>query len=361
MDDQASPELVLRAGFTVQKRTIWLDRDSKSFEGLNQKYRNQLEAYFADAEKLNQSNPGGFKVVIELWPSLASNVPLNQARQRDDCDVGVDIVKRYPDIVEGVEVGVEPNNHRFWKNQFGPDGRNASAAPYTSWLGHCYDKIKAVDPNVLVIGGSLASWGNDDPHKGAWANTSPTLFIQKMCEAYKAGGRSRPLMDWFDMHSYQASSAVPPSTQHPAPSTTITLGDQSKLEGLLGCFDGTAQPVPPIWWGEAAYQSQIPISQAYRYTGKEPPGSAPIPAALQGDYIAQSITMAYCQGSAGYVQFHVLDEPNLGGWQSGTYYAYSHKQPRRRTQSAIAELPKRSASIVRDAVQIVEDGSAECG
>lgn len=254
MDDQASPELVLQAGFHTVKRTIWIDRDSKSFDGLNLRYRSQLEAYFAEAEKVNHETPGGFKVVVELWPSRASNVPLNPSRQRDDCDVAADIVKQYPDIIEGVEVGVEPNNHRFWKVQFSPDGRNASAAPYTSWLGHCYDKIKAVNPDVLVIGGSLASWGNDDPHKGKWANTSPTLFVKKMCEAYKTSGRDRPLMDWFDMHSYQSSSSVPPTTEHPAPSTAITIADQPKLESLLACFGGTAQPVPTVWWGEAAYQ-----------------------------------------------------------------------------------------------------------
>lgn len=366
MDDEASPELVLKAGFHAQKRTIWLDRDSKSFNGLNQKYLDQLKAYFADAERLNQATPGGFKVVIELWPSRASNAPLNQARQRDDCDVGADIVRQYPDIIEGVEVGVEPNNHRFWKVQFGPDGRNASAAPYTSWLGHCYDKIKAVNPDVLVVGGSLASWGDDNPHKGKWANTSPVLFIQKMCEAYRDGGRSRPLMDWFDMHSYQSSSSVPPTTQHPAPSSAITIGDQSKLESLLACFDGTAQPVPPVWWGEAAYQSLIPTDQAYRYTGKEPPGSGPVGQLLQGEYIAEGFKMAACpdsngETSAGYVQFHVLDEVNRGGWQSGTYYAYSRKQPKRRTQSAAAELAKRSAPIVRSAVEAAENGTTKCG
>jgi hypothetical protein len=360
MDDQARPELVLRAGYHVQKRTIWLDRDSKHFDDLNPTYLGQLKSYFADAERLNQSVSGGFKVIIELWPSLASNVPLNPARQRNYCDVAVDIVNQYPGLIEGVEVGVEPNNHRFWKVQFGPSGRNASAAPYTSWLGRCYDKIKAANPDVLVIGGSLASWGNDNPHKGRWANTSPALFIQKMCESYKTSGRDRPLMDWFDMHSYQSSSTAPPDTQHPAPSTTITIGDQAKLDDLLGCFDGTAQPMPRKWWGEAAYQTEIPAGQAYRYTGKEPPGGGLISAVLQGQYIAESIRMAFCQGSAGYVQFHVLDEPNLGGWQSGTYYAYSRKQPPRSTQSA-SELPKRSASIVRDAVRAAEDGSIECG
>ncbi len=355
MDDQASPELVLQAGFDTVKRTIYMDKGVQKFTDLNSVYRNQLESYFSQAQEV------GLKVIIELWPARASAVPLRPAQQRGYCDVAVDLVKQYPSAIEAVEVGVEPNNHRFWEPQFGPDGRNSSAEPYTSWLGACYDKIKQANPETLVIGGALASWGGDNPSKGRWTNTSPVLFVQKICEAYKASGRARPIMDWFDMHSYQANSSDPPSTQHPYPSTAITIGDQSKLEDLLSCFSGTAQPIPPIWWGEVAYQSQIPASQQYRYSGKEPPGGDPVDEVTQGDYIAEGIQMAYCNGSVGYGQFHVLDEPQRGGWQSGTYYAYSHRQPQRRTQAAISQLAKRSAPIVRSAVEAAESGTMKCG
>jgi len=218
--------------------------------------------------------------------------------------------------------GVEPNSFTFWKPQFYPDGTQASAGEYERWLATCYGILKAAHPDVLVIGGSLSSRGGDDPHKPT-SGTSPTLFLQKFCEAYKASDSTQPVMDALDMHSYPDPEDQDPSIVHPAPSTTITIADSGKLDALLGCFTGTAQPKPRVLWGEGGYNTKVPQAQNDRYIGDKPASVRLVDEATQGRYIAEEIQMAYCQpNSMGFINFHIVDDADRANhWQSGLAYA----------------------------------------
>ena len=80
-----------------------------------------------------------------------------------------------------------------------------------------YDTIKAVRPTATVIGGALNPRGTDDP-TGDKQTNSPTTFIRDLGLAYRASGRTTPIMDVFDEHVYADNSALPPST---APAVTI--------------------------------------------------------------------------------------------------------------------------------------------
>src|SRR3954470_13558891 len=62
-----------------------------------------------------------------------------------------------------VSIGNEPNRAQFWQPQFGAGGSDAAAASYFELLAEAYDVVKAVDPRIEVIGGSLAAHGNDRP------------------------------------------------------------------------------------------------------------------------------------------------------------------------------------------------------
>src|SRR5262249_33606206 len=65
--------------------------------------------------------------------------------------------------VRDVIVGNEPNLNLFWMPQFAADGSDTAAPAYLALLAQTYDAIKAVAPDVNVIGGALASRGGDDP------------------------------------------------------------------------------------------------------------------------------------------------------------------------------------------------------
>src|SRR5205823_9748802 len=117
---------------------------------------------------------------------------------------------------------------------------DAAAVAYEQLLARTYDAVKAVNPATNVIGVAVSPRGSDLPN-GARLTHSPTTFISDIGQAYRASGRSLPLMDAFDIHPYEDNSSVPPNATHPN-TTTIALADYDKLVALLGqAFDGTAQ------------------------------------------------------------------------------------------------------------------------
>jgi hypothetical protein len=344
MEDGPYMGLAANTGFNVVKKTIWLAPTNQHLTDLNPGYRIQIDRDMAEA-KLH-----GISVILELYPQTVFAPPRRPAQQRGLCDVGVDLVRRYPEVL-GVEVGIEPNNHAFWRQQFA-GGRNVSSAAYTNWLGTCYDRLKAIKPDLIVIGGSLASSGQDDPTNPK-SDTSPTLFIQKMCESNVQSGRDRPLMDWFDMHSYQEAS---PDTIHAG--TTITIADYPKLDDQLACFTRPGQLRPLILWGESGYETAITAAQQYRYTKQQPQSAATSDEFAQGKNIGDEIRLAYCQPhTVGFLNFHLVDEFDLGGWQSGLYYAEDSPL----LESFPALQQKASRPIVRRALEAARQGNLTCG
>ena len=113
-----------------------------------------------------------------------------------------------------VIVGNEPNLNRFWLPQFGLDGSSAAPAAYLALLAETYDAIKAASPEVRVYGGAVSPRGTDRPN-GIGPTHSPTTFIQGLGAAYRASGRTRPVMDALAIHPYMDNSSQPPTTAHP--------------------------------------------------------------------------------------------------------------------------------------------------
>jgi hypothetical protein len=148
-----------------------------------------------------------------------------------------------------------------------------------------------------------------------------------MGAAYRASGRTRPIMDEFAIHPYEENSSVPPTFAHPT-TTTIAIADYDKLVALLGkAFDGTAQPgsTLPIVYGEFGVETQIPPEKASLYTGSESANTKPVPEQTQGDFYQQAVALAFCQANVRAIMIlHAFDESTLGpsgGWQSGVFYA----------------------------------------
>jgi hypothetical protein len=61
---------------------------------------------------------------------------------------------------------------------------------------------------------------------------------------------------------------------------------------------------------------------------------------VQASYYRRALELAYCQPTVrGLFVFHTFDEPGLGGWQSGLYFADRTPKPSVRAfKRAVADL-----------------------
>jgi hypothetical protein len=263
---------------------------------------------------------------------LSSSTPLDDAARAAFSAYAVALVRALPSV-RTVLVGNEPNLNLFWVPQFDGSGGDAAAVAYEQLLATTYDALKGVDAKLTVVGGNLAPRGGDDPAASRQTH-SPTAFIKDLGAAYRASGRTKPLMDMFSIHVYGESPKIPPSFRHPK-STSIGIADYGKLVSLLGqAFDGTAQQGSklPIVYGEYGVETDVP---ANGYTGSEVVPTADVETQAQ-DY-RQAIELAACQKNVrGLDFFHVIDEKKLAGLQSGLYYLDGTAKP---SAEAVKDAP----------------------
>ena len=251
--------------------------------------------------------------------------------------------------VRDLIIGNEPNLNRFWMPQFGPNGEDLAAHDYMLLLARSYDALKEVSEDVNVIGGAIAPRGSDRPELPRDTH-SPTAFIRDLGAAYRQSGRDKPLMDLLAYHPYETNSSVPPGNPHPN-STTMTLGDYDRLVTLLGeAFDGTEQEGEdlPILYTEFGVESRVPPDKQDLYEGKEFASVKPVDEQTQAGHYDKAIRLAYCQKTViGILLFHVFDEVDLRGWQSGTRY--------------VDDTPKASYERVKRVAEEARRGDVECG
>jgi hypothetical protein len=136
-----------------------------------------------------------------------------------------------------------------------------------------------------------------------------------------------------------------PSATHPE-NTTITVADYPKLVSLLAqAFRGTAQQGArlPVYYTEFGVQTVVPAAKRRFYADLDSPARTDsVSFGTQAAYYRRALELAYCQPSVrGLFVFHTFDEPSLGGWQSGLYFADRTPKP---------SLPafKRSVADLRD-------------
>jgi hypothetical protein len=262
----------------------------------------------------------GIRPIVAVY-SFSGVTPLTDTARAQFASFAASIPRALP--VRNVIVGNEPNLNLFWMPQFAPDGSDAAAQAYFTLLAQTYDAIKALDPNVNVIGGALAARGSDKPN-GSRPTHSPTQFIADLGAAYHASGRTRPLFDMFSIHPYPENSSTPPDFQHPH-TTSVGLADYGKLTSALAAAFGKA---PPLVYGEYGVQTAIAPSEAGAYSGSEQATTKPVDPATQGADYVEAMQLATCQPLVRMLLFfHVVDEPQLEGLQTGVYYADGHPKP----------------------------------
>jgi len=307
---QAQMDLLAAAGFNADRITQeWAPGSSALSPADRRVLQNVATAATSD----------GVTVICVVMSHGSATTPLTANNRADFAAYAASIARAVPSFRIFV-VGNEPNLNRFWLPQFNADGSDAAAPAYESLLARTYDALKRVSPHIEVLGGALGFRGADVP--SGRPTHSPTAFIRDLGQAWRDSGRTNPIMDGFDMHPYEDNSGVDPIAGTHPNTTTISVADYDKLVTALG--DAFGNYAMPIWYDEFGVESQIPAKWASHYTGTEPASAKSVAETTQATYYREAIQLAFCQPNVrALMLFHAVDEPQLGAWQSGLYYANS--------------------------------------
>src|SRR5919197_1896626 len=328
---KAEMDLFVGAGFNAVRVTqVWAPGETEPSATDLRILRNVVEAGRLDR----------MKILITVMNFGNRTTPLTDQAQGEFASYAAALAQALPQVRYFV-IGNEPNINRYWLPQFNPDGTDAAAPAYEELLARTYDALKAVSSKIVVLGGAVSPRGGDVADS-IRPTHSPTAFLTDLGTAYRASGRTKPIMDALAIHPYEDNSSIAPVDGVHPNSTTIALADYDKLVTLLGTvFAGTAQrgSTLPIYFDEFGVEAQIPAAKASLYTGREPATIKPVPEAVQGRYYRQAIQLAFCQPNVrGFLLFHAIDERDLNRWQSGMYYAdESPKSDLRAVRVAISE------------------------
>ena len=127
----------------------------------------------------------------------------------------------------------EPNTSLYWS----PQDSTAPAA-YEALLARCYDAIHAADSSARVIGFGLS------PRSNGSGQTAPIPFILAVGAAYKASGRTTPIMDQMSIHPYPnpSSPADGPDVGYSNPDFYGVPNLNRVKQAIYDAFQGTGQP-----------------------------------------------------------------------------------------------------------------------
>jgi len=298
------------------------------------------------------------QIVFSVQPLHPTDVTSTPAVAREFADYVALLARTYPQVKEFI-IGNEPNQPRFWRPQFSARGRGLAAAAYEQVLALSYDALKSVDPTIDVIGLGLSPRGNDDPLARSNVSTSPLQFIHDLGAAYRASGRTQPVMDELAFHPYpNPSSANDPLLKgYQWPNAGVPNFARIK-QAVWDAFAGTAQPtfaegdvgggsqllatptVPPpltLVLDETGWQARIPASARSAYTGRE--SSKTVDEATQARIYGDLVRFVECDPAVTALNlFHLVDERDLDRFQSGLIRADGSRRPSYATvKDAIAE------------------------
>jgi hypothetical protein len=288
------------------------------------------------------------------------------------------VARTYPQVTEFV-VGNEPNLTRFWQPQFDRRGRGLSGIAFAAFLARSYDALKAVNPEITVVGVGLSPRGNDMPRAKSNVSTSPVKFIRDLGIGYRRLKRDKPMMDVFGFHPYPARDRDPLAKGYRWPNAGVANLRRIK-QAVWDAFHGTAQPtfaevpfaarprplevpppgvpidppipipipipeppapeppvppVPPVEepatpltfkLDEVGWQVAIPRSSRRAYFGRE--SVRPTTERSQAQIYDRLVRSVACDPSVrSLLFFGLIDEPNLDRWQAGLVRADKSRRP----------------------------------
>lgn len=286
-----------------------------------------VERAFLD-RSLPVAKEQGIGVVFHVFPLQPTAITTAPDANESFASFLQQLARAYPQVRQYV-VGNEPNQPRFWRPQFLTGGKPAAAATYAELLAKSYDALKEVDPNIRVIGLGLSGRGNDSPFALSNASTSPVRFLRDLGAAYRASGRSLPLMDELGVHPYPRSDR-----------DSVLAGDRWPRAGVVNlarvkqavwdAFAGTGQPTVEqglrLRIDEIGWQAAVPANRRAAYNGRET--AAVTSEKAQAANYAKLIALAACDSSLSAVYLlHLRDDANLERFQSGVRRADGSARP----------------------------------
>jgi hypothetical protein len=236
------------------------------------------------------------------------------------------MARRFPSVKEYIAPN-EPNQPRFWRPQFDNACVNVSGALYARVMATMYDALKSVNPQIEVAGAALSPRGNDNCLAPNNVSTSPVRFIKYLGVEYRRMKRNRPLMDSFSFHPYPRINTDDPMTGYRWPNIGVANFDRLK-QALHDAFAGTAQPTVEqglkIRIHESGHETET--KGLAGYVGREE--VPPIDEQTQARYYTQLIRYFTCEPAVDSINFfHLIDEHERGGLQSGLLRIDSTRKP----------------------------------
>ena len=215
----------------------------------------------------------------------------------------------------------EPNTALYWSPQ------NAKApAAYEALLATCYDAIHAADPDARVIGFALS------PRSNGPTQTAPIPYILAVGAAYRASGRTLPIMDQMSLHPYPNPNSPTdrPDVGYKNPDFYGVPNLARVKQAIYEAFHGTGQPTTlnglTFRIDELGWQTNTLAYPQY-YNAEN---VAVVGEQTQANYIAEAVERYFaCDPTVTDVEWFLLvDEPTRngrnasgvsigGGWQSG--------------------------------------------
>ncbi len=280
------------------------------------------------------------QIVFAIYPLKATMAPTTQDAANQFCDYAVLVMKTYP-YVRKVIIGNEPNQPRFWLPVWTPDGKPASPAAMEVVLATCYDKLKAFDSSLDVIGVGLSPRGNDTPPPANNSSISPVRWIKALGDAYRANGRTKPLFDEWSWHCYPNINTDDVEVGYPWPNTGCVNAARVKL-ALWDAFNGTAQPTLPGPYpisttGQTLFGNTIRMfidETGWQVDTQNRPGyvnneNVPtIDEGKQARIYEKLVHLANCEPTlTAFHIFHEIDEADRTGFQSGVLRVTGEERP----------------------------------
>ena len=285
-----------------------------------------LERSFLD-RSLPVAEAKGIRVVLHVFPATPTALSTPDAAERFAAFLAR-LATEYPQVREYV-VGNEPNQPRFQRPQFSPAGKGLAAATYANLMARSYEALKAVDQSIRVVGLGLSGRGNDLPLAPSNASTSPVRFLRDLGAAYRASGRTLPLMDELGLHLYPRSDRDPVRAGDRWPRAGIVNLARIK-QAFWDAFAGTGQPTVEqglkLRIDEIGWQAVVPPARRGAYYGRET--AAATSERAQADNYAKLIGISACDRSVSAVYLlHLRDDPDLERYQSGVRRADGSARP----------------------------------
>jgi hypothetical protein len=234
----------------------------------------------------------------------------------------------------------EPNTRLYWAPQKDARGRDVAAPQYEALLARCYDALHSADPLANVIAMGLS------PRASTSDSNEPLVFLRDVGKAYRASGRTTPIMDELSVHPYPnpGNPTDGPDVGYPNPDRFGVPNLDRVKQAVWDAFNGTAQPttlngltfvIDEIGW-------QTDTTGLPQYVNAE--NVKVITEQRQADYLKALATKYFaCDPTVVAVQLFLLADEKYrngrdengtymgGGWQSGLLTAGGEgvSQPKR--------------------------------